>query len=132
MSENVTAYAPYDSAGNRMPLACPVEYLYDENGYGAGERRFAENKSYYCHLPDLAATGDVFAYVESLPEHTLGAFQVTPGATNSPSANWPKVLILFNDGTEKKNVVLLAVDSIDTWYKCMMINTVWGGWTTLG
>lgn len=41
MSENVTAYAPYDSEGKRMPLACPVEYLYDENGYGAGERRFA-------------------------------------------------------------------------------------------
>ena len=41
MSENVTAYAPYDSEGNRLPLACPVEYLYDENGYGAGKRRFA-------------------------------------------------------------------------------------------
>lgn len=40
MSENVTAYAPYDSEGNRLPLACPVEYLYDENGYGAGKRRF--------------------------------------------------------------------------------------------
>ena len=38
MSENVTAYAPYDSEGNRLPLACPVEYLYDENGYGAGKR----------------------------------------------------------------------------------------------
>lgn len=39
MSENVTAYAPYDSEGNRLPLACPVEYLYDENGYDVLKRR---------------------------------------------------------------------------------------------
>ena len=41
MAENVTAYAPYDSEGNRVPVACPVNMLYDENGYGAGDRKFA-------------------------------------------------------------------------------------------
>lgn len=41
MPENVMVYAPYDSEGKRMPLACPVEHLYDEEGYGAGQRWFA-------------------------------------------------------------------------------------------
>ena len=41
MPKNMTAYAPYDSEGRRMPLACPVGYLYDKSGYGAGQRWFA-------------------------------------------------------------------------------------------
>lgn len=41
MAENVTAYAPYNSEGNRVPVACPVNMLYDENGYGAADRKFA-------------------------------------------------------------------------------------------
>lgn len=62
MSENVTAYAPYDSEGKRMPLACPVEYLYDENGYGAGERRFASGEQ--GAKTDTLATGAVYSTKE--------------------------------------------------------------------
>ena len=39
MPENVTAYAPYDSEGKRMPVACPVDCLYDETGYHVLKRR---------------------------------------------------------------------------------------------
>ena len=61
MSENVKAYAPYDSEGNRMPLACPVEYLYDKNGYGAGERWYLPQFYDVAEMSPVAGVTGFFA-----------------------------------------------------------------------
>lgn len=89
MAENVTAYAPYDSEGNRVPVACPVNMLYDENGYGAADRRYLP---VFYDVSDMSPIAGVTGFLARY-ENGLVIFQLTSTAAAGSAVKNGSVLL---------------------------------------